>query len=242
MAVAAWLSAGCEDAVLIGEDAGVTDAGQGIDDAGLGDAGVSDAGVVDAGFVDEDKCDGSLEASPWPCEDDADFCDPLGDHESKRDFVAGWSHETEDDFVFDLRMAAPPFIRGPTFELDICVTLDSEEQDVSGACIGSRAYDVNEHVFRTVPRSAGEVLHQSPNEIIEFDPCLTVFLSIDWRTLRVVVPRFSGAMTYQPVIGDLPDIETVDDLPAEGLVSRGGTQDDTTFISVCEAQCPVEEE
>ncbi len=240
--------AACDEVVLIGEDAGVSDAGVDggvrLDDAGFEDdagvdAGLVDAGV-DAGFLDEDKCDGPLEPSPWPCEDDSDYCDAAGDHPTKRDLLVGWSRFADGEAVFDMRMSAPPFVRGPSFEMVICIAVDGEVRDVGGF-IGpcSRAINISEDVFAYPPRSVDEIVGPPPSQDVPLDICGSVFLSEDARTLRIKTQIDGIVLGYSVTIGDF-EAEYIDGLGADEMVtSAGGEQDDAVFISVCEAQCPL---
>ena len=111
----------CEDPELVGvqdggplspdsgspdgeRDAGeLTDSGEPVVDAGVPDAGIVDGGTDECVFAE-------APAIPFTCEGDEDWCDPAGDAlHPEGDLLAIWSRFEGDDWVIDMRFAAPPF-------------------------------------------------------------------------------------------------------------------------------------
>jgi hypothetical protein len=122
----ALLVVGCSADALtpLPDDArGRRDAGTETIDAGVFDAGVVfDAGDFDAGEVPDSgstpelDCQWDAPIPPFECEDDADFCDDIGDAQPAKNLVAGWSRIEGDKVFLQLRFASWPFPGGASSE------------------------------------------------------------------------------------------------------------------------------
>jgi hypothetical protein len=84
---------------VVTRDAGTDDAG------GVGDAG----GNLDSGPSAEIDCQWDAPIPPFECEDDADFCDVVGDALPGKDILAGWSRVEGDRVFIQIRFASWPF-------------------------------------------------------------------------------------------------------------------------------------
>ncbi len=265
-------SSGCDDpSALRGPDAGTAiaeDAGN-LRDAGFVDAGAVDAGDVDAGAVDAGEPDAGPPAciypddemwAPFPCEDDQDTCDAVGDsydntrdgllYLAHKDVLGTWS-ETSDDgqaFFVYVRFASRPYrysaieVTGTRIRL-IFYDASAAIADFAGSWLvgladlqfsGGIAYPPT--YFFSDPRPATTICNDVAFSTVE--PVVRFTLP------RSFVSRLEERVEYSV---DIDGVEGHDfatngenDLESARVRSRGGRpdMDHDSFVSVCDLTCP----
>jgi hypothetical protein len=264
--------AACDGEVLVVSDAGV-DVDAGLVDAGLVDAGLVDAGLVDAG-VDVEFDAGFVDAGPQPdagfpcpfpenppqpvpCEDDADYCDPIEPQFSpEADILAAWSHIDGDEFVMQVRLLAPPFRRIPS--LDLRFVVGEAEAVGYGSAISRNdsgtddLFAVHGYVLRQdlrfpagagFPPPAREVEFPQGESPPPFDPCwfslstTTGLVEFRFPLRGEPLPYAIGAYGGDDFLPPTNDV-TWSGAP-QTLISQGGRADDEgTLVSICDLTCP----
>jgi hypothetical protein len=194
-----------------------------------------------------------------PCEDDADYCDPIESQFSpEADILAAWSHVDGDEFVMQVRFLAPPFhhiwglmlrflVDEPT--ATTVTGIGRYYEDIESGLAGEICYVLNQ--YRYVPTSRG---YPPPDRFVEFrstdpsppfDPCwFRLGLASGLVEFRLPVGP-SGARLYAVGAYGLDDVPASNDVTWSGdpafLVSRGGHADDQdTLVSICDLTCPFE--
>jgi hypothetical protein len=194
-----------------------------------------------------------------PCEDDADYCDPIESQFSpEADILAAWSHVDGDEFVMQVRFLAPPFhhiwglmlrflIDEPT--ATTVTGINRYYEDIESGLAGALCYILNQQ--RHSPASRG---YPPPDYGIElrnsdspppFDPCwFSLSRTSGLVELRVPIGPNGARLYAVGAVGD-DDLERSNDVTWSGepafLVSRGGHADDeNTLVSICDLTCPFE--
>jgi hypothetical protein len=193
-----------------------------------------------------------------PCEDDADYCDPIESQFSpEADILAAWSHVDGDEFVMQVRFLAPPFRHISRLELLFLVDERTAETgpgissyDESGSDLyGDIAYGFFQDraiaFQRGYPPPERYATSRQTDEPALFDECwFRLSLTSGLAELRLPIGP-NGARLYAIGAVGSDDVPASSDVTWSGdpafLLSRGGHADDEdTLVSICDLTCPFE--